>query len=134
MNILPRINRQIPKKAVLLVDDERLYLDSAAFCLRASGISNIIKCDESKLVLSILKETECSLVVLDNNMPYKTGAELLIEIKGLYPGLPVVMLSAITESGIQELFIENGAADYVTKPIEKKVFVKVVRSLLAEQL
>lgn len=58
------------------------------------------------------------LVTLDIEMPGMTGLETVVEIRKLYPKLPVIMFSTLTERGgsftLEALAL--GASDYVTKP------------------
>ena len=58
------------------------------------------------------------LVTLDVEMPVMSGLETLREIRKLYPKLPVIMFSTLTERGAATTLdaLALGASDYVTKP------------------
>ena len=70
-------------------------------------------------------QKEISLILLDMEMPDKTGIEVLEEFKMIgLESIPVVVLTANTECDIEYMSIEAGAIDYIRKPINAKV-VKV---------
>jgi len=58
------------------------------------------------------------LVTLDIDMPGMDGLETLVEIRKLYPKLPVIMFSTLTERGAVVTLdaLSRGASDYVAKP------------------
>jgi two-component system, chemotaxis family, protein-glutamate methylesterase/glutaminase len=68
--------------------------------------------------LARIPEVEPDLVALDIEMPGMDGLETLVEIRKLYPRLPVIMLSATTELGATATLdaLACGASDYVHKP------------------
>jgi two-component system, chemotaxis family, protein-glutamate methylesterase/glutaminase len=58
------------------------------------------------------------LITLDIEMPVMTGLQTLVEIRKLYPKLPVIMFSTLTERGASITLdaLALGASDYATKP------------------
>jgi two-component system, chemotaxis family, protein-glutamate methylesterase/glutaminase len=68
--------------------------------------------------LARIPETKPDLVTLDIEMPGMNGLETLVEIRKLYPKLPVIMFSTLTERGATATLdaLARGASDYVTKP------------------
>lgn len=118
---------QYPVTPILLVDDEEQFLQSGSFSLRSSGINNIMKCQDSREVMNLLSENSFSLIVLDILMPNLTGRELLPEIAGKYPELPVIMLTALNEVATAVECMKNGAFDYLVKPVDKNRLVTTVK-------
>jgi two-component system, chemotaxis family, protein-glutamate methylesterase/glutaminase len=68
--------------------------------------------------LTRIPEVKPDLITLDIEMPGMDGLETLVEIRKLYPKLPVIMFSALTERGGSATLdaLARGASDYVTKP------------------
>lgn len=68
--------------------------------------------------LARIPEMKPDVVTLDIEMPGMNGLETLVEIRKLYPKLPVIMFSTLTERGATATLdaLARGASDYVTKP------------------
>jgi two-component system, NtrC family, nitrogen regulation response regulator GlnG len=113
--------------AVLLVDDEAQFLQSASFALRSSGIANVVTCNDSREVLDVLAQREFATVLLDVLMPHRTGRDLLPLIVNQHPGIAVIMVTAVNEIEIAVECIKNGAFDYLVKPVEKVRLVTTIQ-------
>lgn len=69
------------------------------------------------------------LVILDLMLPGKDGLEICREVRNDYAG-PILMLTARDEDIDQVVGLEIGADDYVTKPVQPRVLLARIRSLL----
>ncbi len=102
------------KSRILAVDDEEGNREVLARgleeyeCLTASNAEEAAK---------LLKAEEFELVLLDINMPGKSGIEFLREIKADYPDIAVVMLTGQMDLSTAVTAMREGAYDYVTKPV-----------------
>jgi two-component system chemotaxis response regulator CheB len=107
------------KIRVLVVDDStvirRLLSDalSADPQLEVAGTAA-----HGKIALAKIPQLNPDVITLDMEMPEMDGITTLVEIRKLYPKLPVVMFSTLTERGAKATFdaLAKGANDYVTKP------------------
>lgn len=108
-----------PMLPILLVDDEEVWLQSIKLLLnRRGGYNNVLVCNDSTKVLSLLDKQAVGVIVLDYSMPEKTGIELLESIKNDHPHLLVIILTAHDEVDIAVSCIKKGAFDYCTKTSE----------------
>ena len=71
--------------------------------------------ENSEQMMEFLEKANWSLVVLDINMPGKSGLEALKDIKLLYPHLPVLILSMFSEDQYGIRAIKAGASGYLNK-------------------
>jgi len=71
------------------------------------------------------------LVLLDINMPGRSGIEVLQDLKRVYPRLPVVVLSAFPEKDYALRAFKLGASGYVSKQSSSSELVAAVRKALA---
>jgi len=100
--------------------------------------------ENASTLMSLLEKEKWSVVVLDINMPGKSGLEALKDIKLLYPDLPVLILSMFNEDQYGLRAIKAGASGYLKKvsaPTELVVALrkivqgkKYINSSLAEKL
>jgi two-component system chemotaxis response regulator CheB len=73
---------------------------------------------DGRQALVRIPELKPDLITLDIDMPGMGGLETLVEIRKLYPKLPVIMFSTLTERGATVTLdaLARGASDYVAKP------------------
>jgi DNA-binding NtrC family response regulator len=124
------MNSKYPLSPVLLVDDEEQFLHGGSFALRTSGISNVMKCNDSRKVMNLLREIPMSVIVLDLMMPFIDGDEILHEITQEFPHIPVIMHTAVNEVKRAVDCMKKGAYDYLTKPVEKARLVTCVKKAI----
>ncbi len=70
-------------------------------------------------------------VLSDINMPGMDGLQLLAEIKQRFPDLPVMMVTAYGDEARRRLATENGAAEFITKPVDFDFLKQQLRQLPA---
>ncbi len=124
------MNAKYPVNPVLLVDDEEHLLQSGSFALRTSGISNVMRCSDSRKVMVLLREKPVSVIILDLMMPFINGDELLPEITREFPHIPVIMHTAVNEVKRAVDCMKKGAFDYLTKPVDKARLVTCVKKAI----
>ena len=120
-------------KKILIVDDHQpsIFLLDAA--LQADGFCNIIQCDDSRQVITILSQQPVAVILLDLHMPHLPGEELLEIIVPIYPDIPVIVVTGTNEVDTVVRCIKKGAFDYLVKPIEKSRLVTTVSNAMTVQ-
>jgi CheY-like chemotaxis protein len=119
-----------PPFPILVVDDEKNFLNSLDFILRSKGISHVECCSKSTEVMQLLKNKKYSVILLDLKMKGITGEELLEKIVKEYPHTPVIILSAINMVEIAVRCIKKGAFHYLVKPVDTEKLIKTIKNAL----
>ena len=81
-------------------------------------------------VLAQLVISQPDVLLLDINMPGRSGFEVLKDVKQIYPQLPVIMVSVQTESQYALRCLRAGAAEYVNKNSASEELVPAVRKIM----
>lgn len=109
---------------LLVVDDEpdviELFRQSFRREIR-SGIYDLRFAASGADALRLLSHcagTESILLLCDINMPGMSGLELLSDVRGRWPQLPVIMITAYGDPANRTRALAQGAADFMTKPID----------------
>jgi len=109
----------VQKLKVLIVDDSavvRRVLTEALTADPSIEVAGIAA--NGKIALAKIPTLAPDLITLDVEMPEMDGLETLAEIRKLYPQLPVIMFSTLTDRGAQITVdaLALGANDYLAKP------------------
>jgi two-component system KDP operon response regulator KdpE len=113
---------------VLVVDDEPHLVRTVAINLRARG-DQVEVAGDGRSALQALHDGNPDLVVLDLGLPDLDGTEVLRRIREV-SDVPVIVLSARTDSVDKVEALDLGADDYVTKPFGMDEFLARVRVAL----
>ncbi len=118
-----------PMKArVLVVDDDPALAEMLTIVLRGEGFDTAVVSDGSR-ALPALRELKPDLVLLDLMLPGMNGIDVCKAIRA-ESGVPIVMLTAKSDTVDIVLGLESGADDYVVKPFKPKELVARVRARL----
>ena len=118
----------MPIYTILVCDDERDIVSAIEIYLSAEGYK-IEKAYNGREALAILAQTQVHLVLLDIMMPQMDGITTAAQIRKT-SNVPIVFLSAKSESSDKILGLNIGADDYITKPVDPMELVARVRSQL----
>lgn len=99
---------------VLVVDDDRPLTRALAINLRAHGYQ-VTLAHDGRSALAEVTRVHPAVVILDLGLPDLDGIDVLIGIRG-WSAVPVIVLSARSNSAEKVEALDAGADDYVTKP------------------
>ncbi len=104
---------------ILAIDDDRVSLKLIENFFAQSPF-RVIPVEDPEEGLVLLREDDFSLVISDIRMPGKDGFAILKEATLNHPGLPVIMITAMGSISDAVRAIQEGAYDYLTKPIDRR--------------
>ena len=116
---------------ILVVEDNELNLKLFCDLLRAHGYAAEPVRDGREAV-SRARDFQPDLIVMDIQMPYISGLELIEQLKGdaELKRMPIMAVTAYAAKGDEERIRDAGAEGYVSKPISLMKFIGSVRALL----
>ena len=126
-------NSHDEQQSVLLVDDNPQHLELLEVYMEDLPEVRVITATNGLEAMEKVAAESPDLVLLDIMMPKMSGFEVCKRIKGdpQTRGIIVVMVTALNETSDIERAAECGTDDYLSKPIDRKALVDLVRNLLA---
>src|SRR5579863_731973 len=104
---------------ILVVDDSVVIRKVLSDTLsKDPDLEVVATASDGRIALAKISQLHPDVVTLDVEMPVMNGLETLAELRKLYPKLPVIMFSTLTERGASATLdaLSLGASDYATKP------------------
>jgi len=101
---------------ILAVDDDEMICELVSDFLSQKGYG-IQTANSGEEALKIISEKKPDLVFLDLAMPGMGGEETLKEIKKYHQDLTVIIVSVMTDEHKARRLLNEGASDYIVKPI-----------------
>src|SRR5690554_1154990 len=117
------------KAQILIVEDDRDLREALVTTLELAKFL-VSEASNAHDLLVRLAESPVDMVVSDVNMPGLSGHELLGEVQRLYPGLPMMLITAYGQISHAVSAMQSGAVDYLVKPFEPKVLVDAVTKVV----
>ena len=122
--------KDVSNMPVLLVDDDTQVLHSASIVLRSSGLAHVLTVDDSRSVMPLLAERDIGALLLDLTMPHLSGHALLEQVTEDHPDIPVIVMTATDDLQTAVQCMQDGAVDYLVKPVEENRLVSSVKRAL----
>src|SRR3712207_4866514 len=115
-----------PRGRVLVVDDDASLAEMLTIVLRQEGFDSRM-CGRGDRAMELFREYRPDVVLLDLMLPGKDGIDVCKEIRA-ESGVPIVMLTAKSDTVDVVVGLESGADDYVVKPFKPKELVARIRA------
>ncbi len=127
----------IKEKEILLIDDSYESIRLMEYFVKAINFNyNLLSASSGKLAFEILDKVSPNLILLDWQMPEMSGLEVLKKLKANSETkkIPVIIVTGVM-TGSSNLFeaFENGAEDFIRKPIDSLEFTARIQSVLKMQ-
>lgn len=116
---------------IIIADDHAIVREGLKqIVAEVSDICVTGEAENSNQLFELIKVKECNIVVLDINMPDKSGIEIMKEIKLQYPNLPVLILSMYSEEQYGIRAIKSGASGYLQKVSAPTELISAIRKIV----
>ncbi|MBM9433840.1 MtrAB system response regulator MtrA [Flaviflexus equikiangi] len=119
------------KSRILVVDDDPSISEMVAILLESEGFGVTI-CPDGLSVLPLYRAERPDLVLLDVMLPGMNGVQVCQALRD-ESDVPIIMMSALTDSVDVIAGLEAGADDYVTKPFENSVLMARIKARMRRQ-
>ncbi len=123
------MNDGIACSRILLVEDEESLAVGLEYNLTAEGYL-VTWAKNGKEAVRYFNEEKYDLIILDIMLPYLNGFEVAEIVRGKDLKMPILMLTARTESSDKLKGLETGADDYLTKPFHLEELLLRVKGML----
>ena len=114
-------------KTILIVDDSRIMRNIVKNTFTELKIPcQYLEAENGKKAFQLLETNKISLIFLDWNMPEMDGMEFLKKVRAMpdYKELPIIMVTSESAKYNVVEALQNGATDYIVKPVREKVFLE----------
>lgn len=113
---------------IIVIDDEQDFLDSLRRGLITAGYKQVRLERDPRKAAAVFESGEIfDVALIDINMPYMSGIELLEFIKSVSPNTECIMTTAVDEVATAVECLKKGAYDYCVKPISRQDLIHRLR-------
>ena len=115
----PRATKPDPGARIMVVDDQPANLKLMEDILRGEGY-RVRSFPRGRLALTVARQDQPDLILLDINMPEMNGFEVCQQLKcdPKLQSIPVIFLSALSDTEDKVKGLQSGGVDYITKPFQ----------------
>jgi len=127
-----RLEPDVARAHIMMVDDELTTLEVLRIHLEAAGYTRFTLCDDSGQAMALIEQERPDILLLDLMMPDVTGFEILDQVRA-HDGLrhlPVVILTSSVDGPTKLRALELGATDFLAKPVDPSELVLRLRNTL----
>jgi two-component system invasion response regulator UvrY len=127
-----RITKGRPMARVLIADDHAMVRAGLRQWLEHDpAVDAVVEAASGAETLQQLRDSPCDLVVLDINLPDRSGMDILRHIRSGHPATRILVISAFPEKQYAIHALRAGAAGYLAKDQAPEEFRRAVHTVLA---
>ena len=114
---------------ILLIDDEPSQVTSITSFLKRREYT-VVSAGSGREGIGILESTRVDLVLTDFRMPDMNGLEVLKRARQINPEIPVIVITAFSDTQDAVRVMKEGAFDYLSKPIDLDELELLIRKVV----
>lgn len=119
---------------IMLADDHALLRSGLKRIIASEADLQVTyEAKNSEEVLQIINNESVDILILDINMPGRSGLDILPVIKNMRPEMPILILSINPEDQFARRCLNAGASGYMNKDIEPEEFLSAIRKIAKGQ-
>jgi DNA-binding NarL/FixJ family response regulator len=120
---------------VFIVDDHYMVIEGIRSLLQKEKTIELVgHAMNAASCLSFLQMHQPDVLLMDINLPDKSGIDLCKEVKDKYPSIFIVGLSTFNQQSFIQKMIANGASGYVLKNATKEELMEGIRTVMKGKL
>lgn len=127
---------EAPDAKILVVDDTSMNLLVISQLLKKTKV-HVATCLSGKECLYMVQKEHFDVILLDHMMPDMNGIETIRTLKNMYnhkcQDTPVIALTANAIVGVREMYMREGFADYLSKPVEASVLEEMLKKYIPQE-
>lgn len=118
------------KTKLFIVDDHYMVIEGIRSLLQnEKDIEWMGHATNASSCLAFLKRQEPDVILMDINLPDKSGIDLCKEVRELYPAVAILGLSTFNQQPVIRNMMDNGASGYVLKNATKEELLTAVTAV-----
>jgi two-component system response regulator AtoC len=117
---------------LLIIDDDESIRESLKLVLSQSGYAIFIAAN-AEIGLEIVEKAHPDLIISDLKLPGMDGIELLNKVKNIDWNIPYIVITAYEETTTTIQAIQQGAYDYIEKPLDIEKLKIIIKRALEEK-
>ena len=115
---------------VFIIDDHQMIIEGIqSLLMNETDIEWMGSAKLPEELLSFLKTRQPDVLLMDINLPQKSGLDLCLEVKEKYPAVNIVGLSTSFQASVIWKMKENGASGYLLKDASKKEIITALHEV-----
>ncbi|GJL78063.1 MAG: DNA-binding response regulator [Nitrospinaceae bacterium] len=119
------------KKIKIIIADDHAFLRKglAQIISETPDLCVVAESTNGEELLEMIRKLDLDVVVMDVEMPKKSGWDVMLQMKSEKSKLPVIILSVFSEEDYAVKFFKAGASGYLTKTSAPELLVEAIRKV-----
>ncbi|MBX3241840.1 MAG: response regulator transcription factor [Chitinophagaceae bacterium] len=118
------------KTKLFIVDDHYMVIEGIRSLLQGEkDVEWVGHAMNASSCLAFLRQQEPDVILMDINLPDKSGIDLCKEVKALYPAVAILGLSTFNQQPVIRNMMDNGASGYVLKNATKEELLTAITTV-----